>query len=171
MLPPSTDSQRSESSASRPALRLPASGRARSTKRRGETADSARSALRAEIAAFYDGFGQPEALRATVRAAALYVPLTGGDRLATFRFRGIDWVCGFTSLEEYARFMVARAQRSGTGIRPGTEYRYHTLYGWRLLDYAESQDELTGLTVDISGTAPMAFPPERAIAEGTDHGG
>lgn len=129
----------------------------------GQQADSGRPALRAEIVTFYEGFGQPEALRATVRAAVLYVPLTAGDRLATFRFHGIDWVCGFTSLEEYARFMVARAQRSGTEIRPDVEYRYHTLHGWRLLDYAESRDELTGLTVDISGTAPMAFPPERAI--------
>ncbi|MGY1867614.1 MULTISPECIES: hypothetical protein [Nocardia] len=36
----------------------------------------------------------------------------------------------------------------------------HWLFGRRLLAYAESRDQPTGVAVDVVGSAPMAFPPE-----------
>ncbi|MFX0578757.1 hypothetical protein [Nocardia nepalensis] len=111
-------------------------------------------ALRSEIAAFYAGFGQPEVLREAFRQASLLVPLIDEDRLYTSRLGGVDWICAFTSVEEYAHYMAAR------GVDPDQEYRYQRLFGWRLAEYADTRSEPTGVTVDITGSAPMAFPPE-----------
>ncbi|WP_327097059.1 SseB family protein [Nocardia vinacea] len=111
-------------------------------------------ALRSEIAAFYAGFGQPEVLREAFLQASLLVPLIDEDRVYTSRLGGVDWVCAFTSVEEYARYMAAR------GVDPDQEYRYQTLFGWRLVEYAATRSEPTGVAVDITGSAPMAFPPE-----------
>jgi len=111
-------------------------------------------ALRAEIAAFYAGFGQPRVLLAAFRESALLVPLVDEDRLCTSRLGGIDWICAFTRVEEYARFMASR------GVAADEEYRYQSLFGWRLADYAAERSEPTGVAVDITGSAPMAFPPE-----------
>ncbi|MGK8524392.1 hypothetical protein ACRS6B_23835 [Nocardia asteroides] len=124
--------------------------------------DDGRDALRGEIAAFYSGFGQPEALRSAFRHAALLVPVTDDDRVYVSHLGGIDWLCAFTSLEEYARYTKARADRTNGDIAADREYRYHTLRGWRLLDYAESRDKPTGVAVDVVGSAPMAFPPDVA---------
>ncbi|WP_433620942.1 SseB family protein [Nocardia sp. CA-120079] len=110
-------------------------------------------ALRSEIAAFYAGFGQPEVLCAAFEQALLVVPLIDQDRVFTSRAGGIDWICAFTSVEAYARYMSAR------GVEPDQQYRYHTLLGSRLAEYAASRSEPTGVAVDMAGTAPMAFPP------------
>ncbi|MFI6217711.1 SseB family protein [Nocardia brasiliensis] len=119
-----------------------------------------RGILRGEIAAFYAGFGQAEALQAAFRQAALFVPVTDDERVCTSQVGGVDWLCAFTSIEEYARYMTARGYLAEEGIEADREYRYHTLAGWRLLDYAESCKQPTGIAVDIVGSAPMAFPPE-----------
>ncbi|WP_433757989.1 hypothetical protein [Nocardia sp. CA-135398] len=111
-------------------------------------------ALRAEIAAFYAGFGQPEVLAAAFRQAGLLVPLIDDDRLCTSRLGGVDWICAFTSVEEYARYMAAR------GVVGDQEYRYQSLLGWRLVEYAAGRSEPTGVAVDITGSAPIAFPPQ-----------
>ncbi|WP_327114013.1 SseB family protein [Nocardia sp. NBC_01730] len=111
-------------------------------------------ALRAEIAAFYAGFGQPEVLQAAFRGAVLLVPLVDDDRLCTSRLGGVDWICAFTSVEEYARYMAAR------GVAGDQEYRYQSLLGWRLAEYAAGRSASTGVAVDITGSAPMAFPPQ-----------
>ncbi|MFI6367977.1 hypothetical protein ACIBG0_35145 [Nocardia sp. NPDC050630] len=119
--------------------------------------------LRSEIGAFYAGFGQPEVLQEAFREALLVVPLIDEDRVYTSRFGGVDWVCAFTSIEEYARYMSAR------GVDPDQEYRYHTLLGSRLAEYAASRAEPTGVAVDMAGTAPMTFPPnvsETSTADG-----
>ncbi|GAA5079408.1 MULTISPECIES: SseB family protein [Nocardia] len=119
-----------------------------------------RAALRSEIAAFYAGFGQPDALLAAFREAALLVPVTDDERVYVSQFGGIDWLCAFTSIEEYARYMMARGYLADGGIDADREYRYHSLSGWRLLAYAETRDQPTGVTVDVVGSAPMAFPPD-----------
>jgi hypothetical protein len=110
-------------------------------------------ALRAEIAAFYAGFGQPEVLAAAFRQAALLVPLIDDDRVYMSRLGGVDWICAFTSVEEYARYMAAR------GVAGDREYRYQSLLGWRLAEYAAGRSEPTGVAVDITCSAPIAFPP------------
>ncbi|WP_280426098.1 hypothetical protein [Nocardia carnea] len=116
--------------------------------------------LRDEITSFYAGFGQPMALRSALREAALLVPLTVDDRVFRVRSGGLGWLCAFTAVEEYARYMLARETMTAGGIVPDREYRYHTFRGSRLLEYAELQDEPTGIALDIAGRAPMAFPPD-----------
>ena len=107
----------------------------------------------AEIDAFYQGFGQPEALTASMRAAALIVPLTSDNRVWTSDVRGIGWITAFTSEHELAKHALARGE---TG-----EARYHTVFGWRILDeVAASFGRPTGVVVDPSGDRPMAFPPD-----------
>ncbi|MCC3330932.1 SseB family protein [Nocardia abscessus] len=122
--------------------------------------DYGRDALRGEIAAFYGGFGQPEALLAAFRSAALLVPVSADDRVQVSQVGGIDWLCAFTSVTEYARYVMARGRMIDGGIEPDRQYRYHSLLGSRLLAYAESRDQPTGVAVDVVGSAPMAFPPD-----------
>ncbi|MFE3543032.1 hypothetical protein ACFXK0_08680 [Nocardia sp. NPDC059177] len=118
--------------------------------------DSAR--LRSEIAAFYAGFGVPSELTAAFESSALLVPLTGPqDRVFTLESGGVAWLCAFTGVEEYARFMTAR------GVVADESYRFHTFLGRRLREFAAGQPEPTGVAVDMLGAAPMAFPP--AISE------
>ncbi|TCJ95394.1 hypothetical protein [Nocardia alba] len=121
-----------------------------------------RDRLRAEIAAFYAGFGQPAALLAAFQQAALLVPLTADDRVYFSPLGGVDWLCTFTSIEEYALFMAARGHLQGGGIDGDREYRYHWLFGRRLQEYVESRAEPAGIAIDIVGSAPMAFPPDVA---------
>ncbi|MFC4128665.1 hypothetical protein [Nocardia rhizosphaerae] len=115
--------------------------------------DSAR--LRAEIDAFYAGFGAPGALMAAFESSALLVPLIGPeDRIFTLSSGGVAWVCAFTGVGEYAQFMSAR------GVDAGQEYRFHTFLGRRLRAFAQDQRDPTGVAVDMLGSHPMAFPPE-----------
>lgn len=119
-----------------------------------------RAGLRAEIASFYRGFGQPDALLTAFRSAALLVPITGDDRLLTTRFGGVEWVCGFTGEHDYARYVLAR------GLDADTDYRYRTIFGAHLADWAGRRTATpTGVLVDIAGAAPMAFPPQIANSE------
>ncbi|MFC9965050.1 hypothetical protein ACFVH4_12495 [Nocardia ignorata] len=114
--------------------------------------DSAR--LRSEIAAFYVGFGVPNELTAAFDESTLLVPLSGPeDRVFTMESGGVAWLCAFTGVPEYARFMSAR------GVVADQEYRFHTFLGRRLREFAEGQQEPTGVAVDMSGAAPMVFPP------------
>lgn len=115
--------------------------------------------LRDEIRSYYAGFGQPTALRSALQEAVLLVPVTEDDRVFRVRSGGLGWLCAFTAVEEYARYMLARETMTAGGIVPDRQYRYHTFLGSRLLEYAERQEEPTGITVDIAGRAPMAFPP------------
>ncbi|MFC9998168.1 hypothetical protein [Nocardia sp. NPDC127526] len=110
--------------------------------------------LRAEIESFYAGFGSPAALRAAFREAVLLVPLAEGSRISTSKYGGVDWICAFTSAEEYAGWLSRRDELDAMG-----EYPYQALSGWRLADFAAACVNPTGVTVDIAGSAPMAFPP------------
>ncbi|QLY30102.1 hypothetical protein [Nocardia huaxiensis] len=110
--------------------------------------------LRSEIAAFYAGFGQPRVLRQAFEGATLLVPLTSDDRVWTSQVGGVHWICAFTSVEEYARYMVAR------GVKSAETYRYHGLLGSHLASWAQACPEPTGVSIDCLGSAPMAFPPE-----------
>ncbi|NNH75286.1 hypothetical protein HLB23_36465 [Nocardia uniformis] len=117
--------------------------------------------LRAEIDAFYTGFGDPTALEAAFRAAVLLVPLAEGNRIRISEFGGVEWICAFTGVEPYARWLSRRGE-----LDTADEYPYHTLSGWRLADYAAGCVKPTGVTVDITGPAPMAFPP--TVTEASD---
>ncbi|WP_067692264.1 hypothetical protein [Nocardia jejuensis] len=110
--------------------------------------------LRAEIDAFYAGFGNPPALRDAFDAAVLLVPLAPGSRIMTSSYGGVDWICTFTRVEEYAHWLSERGE-----LDPQREYPYRTVSGSRLSEYAAGCAEPTGVTVDITGAAPMAFPP------------
>lgn len=111
--------------------------------------------LRSEIAAFYAGFGAPSELVAAFESSALLVPLTGpDDRVFTLESGGIAWLCAFTGIPEYARFMTAR------GVVADQEYRFHTFLGRRLHEFAAARPEPTGVAVDMLGAHPMTFPPD-----------
>ncbi|MBA8960991.1 hypothetical protein JOJ86_000869 [Rhodococcus percolatus] len=111
------------------------------------------SALLAEMDAFRQGFGQPALLTDALRSALLLIPLTGDDRLLTSTFGGLNWVCAFTSKQEYARYLLARDEQGGP-------CRFHTVFGWRLLDIlVPSVPGPTGIVIDVAGATPMAFPP------------
>ncbi|KAF0848799.1 SseB family protein [Nocardia caishijiensis] len=118
--------------------------------------DSAR--LRSEIAAFYAGFGVQNELTAAFDESTLLVPLSGPeDRVYTLESGGVAWLCAFTGVREYAQFMHARR------VVADQEYRFHTFLGRRLREFAERQQQPVGVAVDMSGTAPMVFPP--AVSE------
>lgn len=110
-------------------------------------------ALRAEIAAFYAGFGQPGELHRAYRSAVLVVPVTDDDRVWTVRAGGVHWLPAFTSIEEYARFQNRR------GILPDRDYPFHTFTGSTIAHYAASRTEPTGVLIDAAGAQPMSFPP------------
>ncbi|MGV9865009.1 hypothetical protein [Rhodococcus koreensis] len=63
--------------------------------------------------AFRQGFGQPAKLTDALRSALLLIPLTDSDRLLTSTFGGRNWVCAFTSEQEYARYALARGEQGG----------------------------------------------------------
>ncbi|MEU8895745.1 hypothetical protein [Nocardia sp. NPDC048505] len=111
--------------------------------------------LRSEIDSFYRGFGDPVALRAAFESAVLIVPITADQRLRMSPYRGVEWICAFTSVAEYGRYLHAREELNADG-----EYHFHTLAGRRLSEHAAECVHPTGVTVDICGSAPMAFPPE-----------
>ena len=112
-----------------------------------------RSALLAEMDAFRQGFGQPAQLTDALRSALLLIPLTDDDRLLTSTFGELTWVCAFTSEQEYARYLLARDEQGGAR-------RFHTAFGWRLLDVlVPTVSGPTGVVIDVAGATPMAFPP------------
>ncbi|WP_324197864.1 hypothetical protein [Nocardia abscessus] len=126
-----------------------------------EEAGNGCGVLRSEIAAFYAGFGQPDVLHAAFLNAVLVVGVSDDGRLIVSEFGGVDWVCAFTSGEEFARYMAAR------GVAQDREYRYHTLSGRRIVEeFTVRCARPTGVAVDIAGAAPMAFPPVLPSAGG-----
>jgi len=118
----------------------------------GETVGDC-GALLAEMDAFRQGFGQPAQLTEALRSALLLVPLTDDGRLLTSTFGGLNWVCAFTGEQEYARYLLARDEQGGP-------CRFHTVFGWRLLDVlVPTVPGPAGVVIDIAGATPMAFPP------------
>ncbi|EOM75827.1 hypothetical protein [Rhodococcus rhodnii] len=108
--------------------------------------------LRIEIDAFYQGFGHGPSLLSAFRSAVLVVPLTADDRVWSSEVGGVGWIPAFTGEPEFARFALARQGE--------VEARFHTLYGWRIMDeVAAGFTRPTGVMVDALGAAPMAFPP------------
>ncbi|TQF65811.1 hypothetical protein FK531_20520 [Rhodococcus spelaei] len=108
--------------------------------------------LLAEIDAFYQGFGQPDALTAALRSALLLVPVTGDDRLLTSDYGGLTWICVFTSEVAYARYLADRGEFEHGGFR--------ALLGSRVVDeLIPALDRPAGVVVDVAGASPMAFPP------------
>ncbi|WP_241565955.1 SseB family protein [Prescottella agglutinans] len=108
--------------------------------------------LVAEIDAFYQGFGQPDALLEAFRQARLLVPLTAENRVWSSEIRELGWLPVFTSEHELARHTLARGEQ--------TAARYHALFGWRIVEHVlPSFDRPTGVVVDAGGSRPMAFPP------------
>ncbi|EME22388.1 SseB family protein [Rhodococcus triatomae] len=111
------------------------------------------AALRAEIEAFRQGFGHPVSLTAALRDALLLLPVTDDDRILTSTVRGVDWLCVFTDEEQYATYLVARAETASV--------RFRRLFGHRILDeILPVLERPTGVVVNPAGAAPMAFPPD-----------
>lgn len=109
--------------------------------------------LVSEIAAFYAGFGQSAELFAALRSSTVVVPLIDEDQILHLHLGGLEWVCAFTGIPEWAQFTAAR------GVDSDREYRFHTMRGGRLWDYAAARERPTGVAVDVLGSAPMMFPP------------
>ncbi|QKT11308.1 SseB family protein [Rhodococcus sp. W8901] len=125
--------------------------------RRGSSVSGGCTDLIAEIDAFYQGFGQPNALFDAFRRAPLLVPLTAENRVWSSEIRDLGWVPAFTSEREFARHALTRGER--------IEARYHTLFGWRIVEQVlPSFDRQTGVVVDVAGARPMAFPPDLGAA-------
>ncbi|MBW0273307.1 hypothetical protein ATM97_24800 [Nocardia sp. MH4] len=121
--------------------------------------------LRSEIAAFYAGFGAPAELTAAFESSALLVPLIGpDDRVYTLESGGLQWLCAFTGVAEYAHFLTTR------GVLAEQEYRFHTFLGSRLRDFAAARTAPTGVAIDMLSAAPMVFPPPASEESTTRHG-
>ncbi|AWK70238.1 hypothetical protein CBI38_00250 [Rhodococcus oxybenzonivorans] len=111
------------------------------------------NALLTEMDAFRQGFGQPAALSESLRSATLLIPITEDDRVLTSPFGGLHWICAFTSEREYARYSLAREQHPSA-------CRFHTIFGWRLMDVLiPALTRPTGVVIDVAGDNPIAFPP------------
>ncbi|WP_026343395.1 SseB family protein [Nocardia sp. BMG111209] len=117
------------------------------------------STLRAEIAAFRAGFGQPALLLSAFREAAVLVPLTTDDRLYTTRYARIAWICVFTGVQPLSHYLIARGAQT-------EDHHFHTLRGHRLADYASAREDPTGIVIDPGSETPMALPPRLVAANG-----
>ncbi|WP_244461338.1 DUF6531 domain-containing protein [Rhodococcus sp. ZPP] len=79
--------------------------------------------------------------------------------MLTSPFGGLHWICAFTSEREYARYSLAREQHPSA-------CRFHTIFGWRLMDVLiPALTRPTGVVIDVAGDNPIAFPPALDEAE------
>lgn len=81
--------------------------------------------LVSKIAAFCAGFGQPAELCAALRDSTVVVPLVGDDRVLKLPLGGLDLVCAFTGIAEWARnrerFDWTQPCLRGRALLPGTD--------------------------------------------------
>lgn len=115
------------------------------------TADYATRRLLVEIGAVRAGFGDPTALKSTLDAALLLVPIDADHNLLSLRLNSVSWVPVFSSTRELAEF----GARRGEGDR---DWEYLTIRGSRLLTVLEEAYPPPGLAIDVAGDAPMLLP-------------
>ncbi|MFD8328863.1 SseB family protein [Streptomyces lydicus] len=110
-----------------------------------------------ELAAVHAGQPDPAALIGEFRRAHVLIP-TADDTLLSTESGGIRWLYAFTDEEALARFALSR------GSEPGTELRYVTASGARVLDVLIPAIEgPTGVALDAGSEQGALFPPVAGI--------
>nr|WP_063752663.1 SseB family protein [Streptomyces natalensis] len=110
-----------------------------------------------EVAAVHAGQPNPAALIGEFRRTSVLVPLVN-DSLMSAELGGIRWVYAFTDEDALSRFAAAR------GSEPGTEWRYVTAAGARLLDVLiPAMDGPAGVALDAGSEQGALFPPVAGI--------
>ncbi|MFH8684026.1 SseB family protein [Streptomyces lydicus] len=110
-----------------------------------------------EVAAVHAGQPDPAALVGEFRRTHVLIP-TADDTLLATDSGGIRWLYAFTDEEALARFALLR------GSAPGTEWRYVTASGARVLDVLIPAIEgPTGVALDAGSEQGALFPPMAGI--------
>ncbi|MEU8999830.1 SseB family protein [Streptomyces caniferus] len=123
-----------------------------------------------EVAAVHAGQPDPAALVGEFRRTHVLIP-TVDDALMSAELDGIRWLYAFTDEEALSRFALSR------GGEPGTEWRYVTASGARVLDLLIPACEgPTGVALDAGSEQGALFPPvagivpDEAAIDVTTHG-
>ncbi|MFI1620207.1 SseB family protein [Streptomyces lydicus] len=110
-----------------------------------------------ELAAVHTGQPDPAALVGEFRRTHVLIP-TAHDTLLSTELDGIRWLYAFTDEEALARFALSR------GSAPGTEWRYVTASGARVLDVLiPAINGPTGVALDAGSEQGALFPPVAGI--------
>ncbi|MCF3145141.1 SseB family protein [Streptomyces platensis] len=110
-----------------------------------------------EVAAVHAGRPDPAALVGEFRRTHVLIP-TINDTLMSAELDGIRWLYAFTDAEALSRFALSR------GSEPGTEWRYVTASGARVLDVLIPACEgPTGVALDAGSEQGALFPPVAGI--------
>ncbi|MEU8917059.1 SseB family protein [Streptomyces nigrescens] len=110
-----------------------------------------------EVAAVHAGRPDPAALVGEFRRAHVLLP-TINDTLISTELDGIRWLYAFTDEDTLSRFALSR------GSEPGTEWRYVTASGARVLDVLIPACEgPTGVALDAGSEQGALFPPMAGI--------
>ncbi|WP_435604313.1 SseB family protein [Streptomyces sp. bgisy130] len=110
-----------------------------------------------EVAAVHAGRPDPAALVGEFRRAHVLIP-TVNDTLMSADMDGIRWLYAFTDEDALSRFALSR------GSEPGTEWRYVTASGARVLDVLIPACEgPTGVALDAGSEQGALFPPVAGI--------
>ncbi|BDM72047.1 hypothetical protein HEK616_55340 [Streptomyces nigrescens] len=110
-----------------------------------------------EVAAIHAGQPDPAALVGEFRRTHVLIP-TVNDTLLSTELDGIRWLYAFTDKEALCRFALGR------GTEPGTEWRYLTVSGARVLDVLIPAIEgPTGVALDAGSEQGALFPPVAGI--------
>ncbi|MGW3009411.1 SseB family protein [Streptomyces sp. NPDC001219] len=110
-----------------------------------------------EVAAVHAGRPDPAALVGEFRRTHVLIP-TVNDRLMSAELDGIRWLYAFTDEDALSRFALSR------GSTPGTEWRYVTASGARVLDVLIPACEgPAGVALDAGSEQGALFPPVSGI--------
>jgi hypothetical protein len=110
-----------------------------------------------QIAGYWSGHGDPQALVGEFRATRVLCPLTDRGELWSAQWEGVSWLYAFTSEQSLARF--ARARDAGA-----QRWEFARIEGGRLLDLGvPALDGPAGVAVDVGSARPMLFPPVAGI--------
>ncbi|MFJ3955063.1 SseB family protein [Streptomyces libani] len=110
-----------------------------------------------EVAALHAGRPDPAALVGEFRRTHVLIP-TINETLMSTELDGIRWLYAFTDEDALTRFALSR------GSEPGTEWRYVTASGARILDVLVPACEgPTGVALDAGSEQGALFPPMAGI--------
>ncbi|MFE7544603.1 SseB family protein [Streptomyces platensis] len=110
-----------------------------------------------EVAAVHAGRPDPAALVGEFRRTHVLMP-TINDTLMSTELDGIRWLYAFTDEDALSRFVLSR------GSEPGTEWRYVTASGARVLDVLIPACEgPAGVALDAGSEQGALFPPVAGI--------
>ncbi|MFE6691429.1 SseB family protein [Streptomyces sp. NPDC057743] len=110
-----------------------------------------------EVVSFHEGQPNPAALVGEFRRTTVILP-TVDEAILSAELDGIRWLYAFTDEDALSRFAVTR------GSRPGTEWKYLTASGARVLDVLiPALEGPTGVALDAGSERGMLFPPVSGI--------